>query len=146
MNADTLCARVRVSLERQINWMETVLRDMEGLESGLSEAALERLADLQQRREAQLADLLREHRGMMAEWRAAQGVSPEARETIRRLDDEAVALSKRLRCRYDEAIAWTHGEMKQCSEALRSIRRGRDMVGRYYPGADEPPGFIDRQA
>ncbi len=146
MDDMALCQRVRAAMERQIAWMETALRDLEGLESGGNEAALEHLAATQKTREKQLADLLREQRTLLAEWRAAQGIPAEERERMRRLAAGAEKLAGRLRRRYDEAVAWADAEKKHCAEAMQSVRRGRDMITRYRPGIDEPPGFIDRNA
>jgi len=146
MDDMTLCQRVRAAMERQIAWMKTALRDLEGLESCGNEAALEQLVATQKIREKELADLMREQQAMLTEWRAAHALPAEEREKIRRLAAEAEKLAGRLRRRYDEAVAWADAEKKQCSEALQSVRRGRDMLTRYRPGMDEAPGFIDRNA
>lgn len=142
----SLCRHVAASLDRQIAWMNTVMRDMEELEIKGNEAALEELVVLQKKREEELSALLREQQAMLAKWRVARGIPGEEREKIRRLAKDAAQLADRLRQCYEGAIAWADAEMKQCAQAMQSLRRGRDMLTRYQPGMDEAPGFIDRKA
>ncbi|HEX72347.1 MAG TPA: hypothetical protein ENN65_03425 [Candidatus Hydrogenedentes bacterium] len=133
-------------LDRQIAWMMTVMQDLEEVESGGNEAALEQLVALQKMREEELAAMLREQEFLLAEWRAAPGIPDEERARIRRLAESAANLAEQIGKCYDRAVAWAKAEMKQCSEAMQSLRRGRDMLTRYQPGMDEAPGFIDRKA
>ncbi len=146
MTALTLTERVRSYLARQHAWLER--------ETAAAERLLEQAGNLPDLDDplaaaktsmAELEDLEREQRGLLAEWRD-ENIPPEERESIHaeseRVAEMAATLSV-LRGRVAQAIAEGQASILVSEQSLRA---GRGGLRRYRPGMDSIADHIDRNA
>ena len=140
-----LAARVKDYLARQIAWTELVLEELGHLDQDLAGKELDVLLDRQSRHEKEMEGLAREYHGLQQEWAQAE-VRREERSEVRALSKRAQELAAALRRRYDEAVEMAEAALVESSGQRRALRRGRDMLGKYRPGLEEGPGFIDKKA
>lgn len=146
MSGAILPERVKSYLVRHIAWLEEALRDLDRLDEDLAQGAFDAVAEREARRAPEGAHLAREHRGLLREWQASQGIPSEARESVRILAQKAEVLTARLLARYEESAVRLQREMSEHTETINALRRGRDMLVKYRPGDLGNAGLIDKKA
>ena len=146
MECADLVARVTNYLERHIAWFEECLAALDRLAEDLADDRIEAVAAAQADRNARGEHLMREHRGLLAEWERCDEVPSEAQRAVRRLADRAEKCKEALSTRYEEAAGLLAQETTGREEAIKALRRGRQMVTRYRPADAPAANFIDRKA
>jgi small-conductance mechanosensitive channel len=146
MAESEIAARVTRYLARQIEWLETGLRLLDHFEEHLEDAALDRFADEQRRREVELGHLAREHQGLLREWREAQDVTEAERANVNRLAERARGLTGQLIARHERAQVLVSQRLAGRDAALGTLERGRELLERYRPGGEESSWMLDKRA
>ena len=142
---DPLAARITRYLERHMEWMRAVLRELDELERAMGSDDTERLLDAQARRAREAEHFQREHLGLLHEWNNGAGESAERRAAVKERAREAERLAEALRARYQELLLAAEGARLRQRSGLDALRHGRDLIRKYRPGGDGAD-FLDRKA
>jgi hypothetical protein len=148
MAAPNLVPRILDYFERQSTWARQCLEAVKQLETALEEegAGLDDFARAQALREEQYMHFHREYRGLIDEWARAQNISDEERVHVRRRAREVEQCNHALAKEYERCGAMAEKAKCLRRDTLKTLRRGKNNLGKYRSDWDEPPGYIDRQA
>lgn len=145
LDAD-VAARVKKHLGRHVEWLEEGIRAAQTASDTMSEEDLEALLAAQAKRNAELTHLWREQAGLLREWRVARNAGQEDRTEVRRMADHAQQLTEELRALQENLITALSLRLLNRQDAIHSLRRGRDLLGKYRPGGEDTSGFLDKRA
>jgi len=142
---DQVSERVTRYLDRHMDWMREVLKELDVLERAMDSGDMEPLLDGLARRTREAEHFQREHKGLMREWNDGAGVSPECRRAVEALTEEAKRLSEALQPRYKALYLKTENLKVSNRRELRALRRDCGVLQKYRPGGDDLT-YLDRKA
>lgn len=141
----SLAYRIEHFLQRQIQWAEMVLAELDAAPATSAEA-LETLLEKQEDRQREARDFAREYNGLSAEWQKQHPTTEEERHRIRAQSQQAQTLMATLRTRFDEARQQAQQQAAQLREEANDLRRGSRSVTIYQSETLVAPEFIDKKA
>lgn len=146
MHAPNLVDRIRNYFERRIAWTQGAVEALRHIEEDLAAEAFDRLIDELAQREHQTEAFVREHNGLLVEWRRATDIGEADRSAVQELARQADDLAKELRERYQRASKRMRSEAAKRKDVLDGLRRGRSMLDKYRPGDPGGIGFLNKKA
>jgi hypothetical protein len=131
---------------RQMAWLERMRNELDGLDADLDAAAFDKLLQQQAGYAEETRRFEAEFAGLSAEWHASRDVTPEDRDTVRVLAQEARMLAAELAGKHEQARQRAGRCLDAVQDALNALQRGHDVL-RKYRIPDSPEGdLMDKKA
>ncbi|MFO7776282.1 MAG: hypothetical protein R6W89_10825 [Candidatus Hydrogenedentota bacterium] len=143
-----LTRRLRDYFNRQIQWLQIRLEEMENLRRRLDEHGLEPVLETEARRQRETAAFEEENRLLLREWTQSTALSSSERAEIQDLAAQSQALGEKLSKAYDTAAAELETQVAETRQALGEVLRGRRTLQKYgnsETSSDPGSDFLDRQ-
>jgi len=137
---------MRDHLNRQIQWYEQLLAELETLDVDIATLNPDELEARQRVRVNGTRILDEEFAILQREWQADRELSEAERAIMHELARRAEHLAAKLMEAHEKAMAAVNAKVTALKLSWNAARRGRDLLKHYHTGPSEGADYIDRKA
>ncbi len=146
-NTDSIVARMRACIERNIACFEAMLQACVSIEQmALEENVLEGLYASREKDNKILAGLQHELDLLLREWRQDDTIAVEERAMITELASHAFELDQQLQQAREKSISDLKRYMLSIQNGLVGLHKGHNMLDKFRSPEKKQAGYIDRKA